>query len=139
METTKLFDKHDQELFVGDKVIKQWVWAAQEDNKILPFYKVHTIIRLEESPSPNTLVVNYYLGNSRNRWKGEEVEKVFNFERHNIPEDSYFYLEFGKPIIATGKELLGMNSVEYEKIKNIFDETERYLMWGNTLSDKSKD
>lgn len=96
MKTTGLFDKHRQELFVGDRVIKAWKWAIQPAGNSLCFYKVHTIIREEESPSPNTLIVNYYLGNSRNRWSGEEVEKVIDFQRHNIPEDTFFLLVFWK-------------------------------------------
>ncbi|MBP7189640.1 MAG: hypothetical protein KA998_00120 [Rickettsiaceae bacterium] len=81
MESTGKFDINNQEIFVGDKVLKAWGFF-EEKGKMKPYFKIHTIIKeqaylMGDGNMRNDIAGNIFiLGKTYNTWKGKDVKKL---------------------------------------------------------------
>lgn len=116
-ESTNKFDCNNQEIFVGDKIIKWW-GAFYWNGKTRMMYRLHTIVK-KPAHKMNSGTMHddgggfvYNMGNAYNIWEGHEVEKITidKFKQLGMPEEiEFFFDDNDNPVIVTGKHLFGFD------------------------------
>ena len=109
MESTGKFDTNNQEIFVGDKVLKAW-WHFEHKGETKACFQIHTIIKekaylMGDGNMRNDKDGNVFrLGKCANTWKGKEVKKLTKeeIERIGIEEDVYFFFDEEKKATRLG-------------------------------------
>ncbi len=112
-QSTGRFDNTGNEIFIGDKVLKSWLWFNyQGENRTA--LQIHTI-----HAEPSEDGIKFRLGRCHNRWTGPEL-RVISPEYATflaIPEDTNFFMEGDEPVIFTDQHFLNLSAEDWEQFK----------------------
>lgn len=136
--STGKFDKKNQEIFEGDKVIHAWGWFNWK-GETTTYYQIHVITVKPAHMMANGKVhddgggVIFNLGNAYNFWSGKEVLKISeeDFKNYNFPTDKHFFFDKGKITAFTDQHFLGLSDEEWEAEKEKRLQAERDYWFGN--------
>jgi len=100
MKTTNKFDRDGNEIFVGDKVMKQWGWF-KHNGDVKTHFQIHTIVEKDAHMMGNGQMHDdgdgkiFCLGRTYNFWNGNEVKKLTDDEvaKIGMPDDTDFFFD----------------------------------------------
>ena len=123
MRTTGKFDRNNQEIFEGDKVLRAW-GMFNWNGKTRTQYQIHTITVKDAHLMANGRMhddgggIIFCLGKTYNFWEGKDVEKITKeeVEKLGINDDKYFFFDDeNKALRLTDQHLLVLSDEDWQK------------------------